>query len=112
MGTKNNPGAFDCYENAEPDEPMFVLLGRDRHAPSLVRLWAMLRHDEGEDLGKVEEAFRCADAMDEELRKRGKNPEKAASTFQQIFEVATAGLGDHPGGWDGPCNCNECLSYQ
>lgn len=29
MGTKNNPGAFDCYANAEPDEPMFVLLARD-----------------------------------------------------------------------------------
>lgn len=21
MGTKNNPGNFDCYANAEPDEP-------------------------------------------------------------------------------------------
>ena len=28
MGTKNNPGRFDCYGNAEPDEPIFVLLGR------------------------------------------------------------------------------------
>lgn len=36
MGTKNNPGAFDCYANAEPDEPMFVLLGRDKHAPAPV----------------------------------------------------------------------------
>lgn len=38
MGTKNNPGTFDCYANAAPDEPMFVLLGRDKHAPLLVRL--------------------------------------------------------------------------
>ena len=29
MATKNNPGKFDCYTNAEPDEPMFILLGRD-----------------------------------------------------------------------------------
>ncbi|HAW11807.1 MAG TPA: aspartate decarboxylase, partial [Chloroflexi bacterium] len=29
MGTKNNPGKFDCYDDAHPDEPMFVLLGRD-----------------------------------------------------------------------------------
>lgn len=43
MGTKNNPGKFDCYENADPDEPMFVLLGRDRLAPSLVNIWAMIR---------------------------------------------------------------------
>lgn len=30
MGTKNNPGEFDCYANAAPDEPMFILLGRDQ----------------------------------------------------------------------------------
>jgi hypothetical protein len=40
MGTKNNPGKFDCYTNAEDDEPMFVLLARDEHAPVLVALWA------------------------------------------------------------------------
>jgi hypothetical protein len=28
MGTKNVPGKFDCYANALPDEPTFVLLGR------------------------------------------------------------------------------------
>jgi hypothetical protein len=50
MGTKNNPGKFDCYEAAHPDEPMFVLLGRDPLAPHLVRLWALLRS------GKLEEA--------------------------------------------------------
>ena len=43
MGTKNNPGAFDCYANAEPDEPMFVLLGRDPLAPFLVSIWAKVR---------------------------------------------------------------------
>lgn len=63
MGTKNNPGVFDCYANAEPDEPMFVLLGRDRHAALLVNLWAFLRNAEGEDPSKVTEAFMCADAM-------------------------------------------------
>lgn len=40
MGTKNNPGKFDCYANAHPDEPMFILLGRDERAPELVRMWA------------------------------------------------------------------------
>lgn len=43
MGTKNNPGKFDCYENAEPDEPMFVLLGRDRLAAHLVSIWSKVR---------------------------------------------------------------------
>lgn len=63
MGTKNNPGDFDCYANAEPDEPMFVLLARDKHAPTLVWLWATLRELDGEDPAKVREARECADAM-------------------------------------------------
>lgn len=41
--TKNNPGPFNCYERAEPDEPMFVLLGRDPCASFVVEFWAMLR---------------------------------------------------------------------
>lgn len=40
MGTKLNPGNFDCYENAKPDEPMFILLARDAGAPALVEKWA------------------------------------------------------------------------
>lgn len=63
MGTKNNPGAFDCYANAEPDEPMFVLLGRDKHAPALVYLWAMLREFDQEPPDKVAEARDCVEAM-------------------------------------------------
>lgn len=46
MGTKNNPGKFDCYANALPDEPMFVLLARDPIFFDLVHLWAQRRqHD-------------------------------------------------------------------
>lgn len=63
MGTKNNPGKFDCYANAEPDEPMFILLGRDKHAPLLVKLWADLRAMDGEDINKVSEAITCAANM-------------------------------------------------
>lgn len=63
MGTKNNPGQFDCYANAEPDEPMFVLLGRDRHAPTLVWLWATLRELDEEEPAKIVEARHCAAAM-------------------------------------------------
>ncbi len=43
MGTKNKPGAFDCYANAKPDEPMFVLLGRDPTGAPLVLYWWALR---------------------------------------------------------------------
>lgn len=60
MGTKNNPGNFDCYANAEPDEPMFVLLARDRSAPELILRWADMREAAGEDPAKVQEARDCA----------------------------------------------------
>lgn len=64
MGTKNNPGKFDCFANAHPDEPMFVLLGRDKDAPALVRAWANERERQGEDPKKVAEARACAEAME------------------------------------------------
>lgn len=63
MGSKNNPGAFDCYANAEPDEPMFVLLARDPLAPFFVRQWADLTGVDDDE--KVVEALACATDMDE-----------------------------------------------
>lgn len=63
MGTKNNPGSYDCYANAHPDEPMFVLLGRDKIGASLVDLWADFRENAGEDPAKVAEARLCAENM-------------------------------------------------
>lgn len=65
MGTKLNPGRFDCYANAKPDEPMFILLARDPQAPTLVRLWAASRVTAEGCTDKVEEALRLADAMDD-----------------------------------------------
>ena len=74
MGTKNNPGAFDCYESAHPDEPMFVLLGRDPMAGALVRQWAKWRRAAEDSADKIEEAERCAVAMDEWARACDKRP--------------------------------------
>lgn len=77
MGTKNNPGEYDCYAKAEPDEPIFVLLGRDPLAPELVRMWAEERQgmiDRGEkpasDAAKIEEAEALAAEMEAWWRKR------------------------------------------
>lgn len=70
MGTKRNPGAYDCYANAEPDEPMFILLGRDKHAPYLVELWAAFREADGENPSKIAEARECAKAMRKFRRSR------------------------------------------
>jgi hypothetical protein len=55
-GTKNNPGVHDCYARAEPDEPMFHLLARDKHGPALVWLWAVLRELDGESAEVVADA--------------------------------------------------------
>ncbi len=64
MGTKIKPGLYDCYANAEPDEPVFVLLARDSFAPMLVRLWAQMRHLVDPNSAKPCEAIDCAHAME------------------------------------------------
>jgi len=73
MGTKNRPGDFDCYANAEPDEPMFILLARDEKAPEIVRAWVTKRYvarNLPNDMGpfkydeKEREALACAAAME------------------------------------------------
>jgi hypothetical protein len=43
MGTKNDPGKFDCYQRALPDEPTFTLLARDPDFFRLVKKWAKRR---------------------------------------------------------------------
>ena len=65
MPSKSNPDSFDCYANAEPDEPMFVLLGRDPLAPILVEMWATLRdaNNPRPNPAKLAEARRCAELM-------------------------------------------------
>lgn len=73
MATKNNPGKYDCYAAAEPDEPLFILRANDPSAPSMVRGWAWNRaqaifqgHKDGgpEAWAKVQEALDCAKAME------------------------------------------------
>jgi len=68
MATKQNPGQFDCYANAKDDEPMFVLLGRDKAAPAAVRFWALERIKTGKNRAtdqQIVEARECADAMEQ-----------------------------------------------
>ncbi len=66
MGTKENPGKYDCLAKAEPDEPVFVLLGRDACAPILVRMWAEMRgaFNPEESSDKLNEAVDCATLME------------------------------------------------
>lgn len=65
MGTKTEPGKYDCYKSAEADEPIFVLLARDPLAPALVRQWATNRASVTGLSDKVIEALKAADQMDE-----------------------------------------------
>lgn len=84
MGTKKNPAPFDCYAAAHPDEPMFILLGRDPMAGLLVNIWARLRQMHGEDPAKVAEALECATAMDAWAVELGKQPMALAVDGREI----------------------------
>ena len=66
MSTKSNPTIFDCYANAAPDEPIFVILARDKSAPVIVRAWANERIALGLNKSydqQITEAIKCAHAM-------------------------------------------------
>jgi hypothetical protein len=96
MGTKNKPGQYDCYKNAEPDEPMFVLLARDPLAPILVKMWAELREEStsGDD-DVIDEARECADAM-ERWRKRHRPGKRLTMMRQEKDENPKKEFGRHP----------------
>lgn len=85
MGSKLEPGAFDAWEKAGEDEPLFVLLARDPLAPAVVEAWATLREaeiqaqvagglmartDENREYAKVDEARACSRLMRRWLERR------------------------------------------
>lgn len=103
MGSKLNPGAFDCFKAAMPDEPMFVLLARDLSGPTMLRAWSTRRRGEvltaldrgditeeqaQEDLRKCQEADACADEM-------------------TIWRKRNAGNGSAPPAWHGNLEARE-----
>ena len=74
MGTKKNPGPYDCYAAAGDDEPIFVLRASDPLAASLVREWSVryLDEDKPSTRKKADEARACARAMELWLWSRGR----------------------------------------
>jgi hypothetical protein len=56
-----------CFNRARPDEPLFVLLGRDKAAPAAIRAWALERirigKNEPED-PQIIDALDVADRME------------------------------------------------
>jgi hypothetical protein len=113
MGTKENPGKWDCYNNARPNEPMFTLLARDHRAPKLVEDWADLAERNGSDPEKVAEARECAAKM---LAWRAENiPTPVAhcvSCGDTISEEKAQAQGWHWGTTGVTCDaawlCKEC----
>ena len=47
MGTKNDPGKFNCYES---DEPIFVLKAKDPTAAFTIRSWIAYRPVSGQEV--------------------------------------------------------------
>lgn len=88
MGTKRNPGRFDCYHEVMPDEPIFVLRAKDPVAPEVIEFWAerwgkerLENNPRTKDrlhpervMSKQDEALKCAAAM-REWRKANPVPE-------------------------------------
>ncbi len=112
MGTKNDPGKYDCYVKAGPDQPLFTLLAGDPWAPTLVRLWALLKQRDSEGTSrkasgpKIAEALACADAMAAYSIPDADEPDSALS--YDLYFSATLFLDEHPPGFEGACLCNVC----
>lgn len=93
MGTKNNPGTFDCYANADPDEPMFVLLARDPTAHLVVTFWRALRAEMGETSeAKLEEARECSLAMERWAKDHGKHSPAALEAMRRVLARSAPSL--------------------
>lgn len=74
MTTKEQ--GVECYDKADPGEPIFVLRAQDIVAPEIVREWAYRAAVAGAPREKIEGARRVADAMEDwQLEHRRKVPD-------------------------------------
>lgn len=60
-----------CLSKVADDEPIFVLRSKDKLAPNVIRLWALLAEFMGVPPGKVSEARECALHMELWQREHG-----------------------------------------
>lgn len=118
MGTKLTPGQFDAYSKAFPDEPMFVMLGRDPLAASVTYLWAMARPEtcKGDEPAKLQEARVCALELETWCINAGRQPMHLldALPFDVLAETlrkrgATVTPAPHAGDFaQAPYSCPTC----
>jgi hypothetical protein len=113
MGTKNEPGRFDCYAAAKADEPMFILLARDPMAPGLVALWAAIRRLTHDDEKSIE-ALKCAREMVEyhehnDIGTITPDQHRFMKTLGRFFDILESGtdMGIVLKGW----KCRVCLAF-
>lgn len=76
----------NCYGNAREQEPLFTLLGRDRHGAALVELWAFMREKEGEPAERVADAREAA----EEMRAYGQSLGKPVLTLDALITLSAS----------------------
>lgn len=67
INTLERPGEFDALANLRPDEPYFLLIGRDRSAPPLIYEWADKRRRK--TLAEFDAGTITLEQRDMELRK-------------------------------------------
>lgn len=58
ISTKEKPGAYDAFETAKPDEPIFTLQGGDPIAPLVIMVWAWKARQFARTLDNEKEATR------------------------------------------------------
>ncbi len=83
MGTKLNPGKYDCWPKLADDEPFFILRAKDPVAPTLIRLWIALTYSPEalRELAaetrydKLDEAEYCASSMEVWRRNQKEQPD-------------------------------------
>ena len=93
MSTKANPGAFDTYAAAEPNEPIFTLRANDPHASSLVFAWGALALHAKEDKAKLLDAGKTS----ADMALWAQEHEIKASSILDIVQVLLKELARHYG---------------
>jgi hypothetical protein len=101
-----DPGS--CLNRALPNERLFVLLARDASAPEAIRAWIAHRVRTGKNAlhdHLIQEAVRCADAMDAEREAiRAQKDQGACVTGDRVGQLAHE-LADSTARSDIECNC-------
>lgn len=88
MARRRRSIEYDCLSKLEPDEPCFVLIGRDRAAPASIKVWATLWLQEislklrpETDRAQVTQALKIARDMEIWLRDRDQRRDHQSQTF-------------------------------